>query len=139
MPKDLTQLFQENAGGAPFGFSDTVLKAVRRAADKHARQRQYLWGAFSIASLGAVALSGLYAVHSASASGFSSYFSLLFSDGSTIAGLWREVGLSLLESLPVVAGIAVLGSIVAVLWSLRNLSKYSQNGRLIIGSATRTA
>ncbi len=139
MHKDLTQLFQENAGGAPFGFSDTVLATVRRAADKQTRRRQWFWGAFSLASLGAVVASGMYAAHSAAASGFSSYFSLLFSDGSTVAGLWREVGLSLLESLPVVAGISVLASVVAVLWSLRNLSKYSQNGRLLIGPNARTA
>ena len=139
MQKDLTHLFQESAGGAPFGFSDTVIKAVSRAADAQARKRQYLWGTFSILSLGAFAASGFYAAHSASASGFSSYFSLLFSDGSAVAGLWREIGLSLLESLPVLAGAAVFASIAAVLWSLRNFSKYSPNGRFLISSSARAA
>ena len=138
MQKDLTQLFRESALAAPEGLSEEIFIAVERAAERDARSKRYLWGSFSVVSLGLFVASGFYAAHSASATGFSSYFSLIFSDGSVVKSLWREVGLSLLESLPIIGFGVVLASVVAVLWSLRNFSKYT--GRFIITSrATRAA
>lgn len=138
MQKDLTQLFQESAVGAPEGLSHEIFIAVERAAQKHARSQQYLWGSFSVISLGLFVASGFYAAHSATATGFSNYFSLIFSDGSVVKSIWREVGLSLLESLPILGFGVVLASVFAVLWSLRNFSRHT--GRFIITSrATRTA
>lgn len=135
---DLTRLFEESTEAAPEGFSESVLIAVQNAAERQARDWRRFWGVFSVLSLGTFVASGFYAAHSAAASGFSSYFSLLFSDGSAIAGIWREVGLSLLESLPVLAGAAVFASICAVLWSLRKFSKYAGISLLASFSA-RTA
>lgn len=56
-------------------------------------------------------------------SGIASYFSLLFSDFTTVITFWSEFSLSILEILPVMAVIIFLSAILAFLVSLKFLVK----------------
>lgn len=123
MQKDLSYLFNKTAPTIPDTLSQDIFTAIEYAARAHARERRYIWGTFSVLSIGGCITSGVYAAHAATTSGFSSYFSIIFSDSGTAIKLWREIGLSLLESLPLIGTLVILASIAAVLWSLRNFSK----------------
>jgi hypothetical protein len=129
MTTNLAQLFKTSAPIVPEGISERIFDALECAAKRQAQVRRALWGAFSGVSFVAFIAGGYYAANAANASGFTSYFSLIFSDGTTAASLWREVGLSLVESLPLLGTLIVIGSIAAMLWSIRNFSKYQ--GRFI--------
>ncbi len=139
--KDLGTLFkdQDTQEGlqAPARLEDRVLISVREAAKAEDRKDHIVWGGFFLASVGFFCASIMYAVREFSTSSFGRYFSLIFSDlGSAMHG-WKELSLSLLESLPVAGVVLVLASIVLVLFTIR---KYSRRGNsLIIHSYARIA
>ena len=63
-------------------------------------------------------------------SGFSEFFSLLFSDAGTIAVYWKSMGLALLESLPVAGVIALLGTLLVFLKSIATLASGTRDPRV---------
>ncbi len=64
------------------------------------------------------------------ASNFGVYMSLVFSDGGMFLSFWREIGASLIESLPVIAVAATLALIGFSLWSVRNMVRFMNNKSL---------
>jgi hypothetical protein len=68
-------------------------------------------------------------------SGFYEYFSLIFSDTGSIFSYWKELTLSITESLPVVSIIFTLSLLFICFLSLRYLMKQIGKGQLM-GSAT---
>jgi len=56
-------------------------------------------------------------------SGFSEYFSLIFSDGGSMLTYWKELSFSLAESLPVMSIILTLSTLFVCFLSLRYLIK----------------
>jgi hypothetical protein len=63
------------------------------------------------------------------ASGFSSYASILITDGTNIFGSWRELGMAMVESLPVLSITAVLALVVSSLFSFSKSFLYMRNAR----------
>jgi len=59
-------------------------------------------------------------------SGFAQYLSLVFYDFRTIPLYWQDFGLTLLESLPVIALAGTLSVLFALLASVRLLVKYGR-------------
>ncbi len=49
--------------------------------------------------------------------GFDQYLSLAFSDSSVLITYWKELSLSLVESLPLMAVMLVLGALGLFIWS----------------------
>jgi len=128
MPKNLHQLFKEtDTAVAPSEFCEQVYVRIEHAAAKHVRDQKYLWGSFFIASLSAFIASCFYAFQTFAASSFGSYFSLIFSDTRSIGLVWKELGLSLIESLPIVGIGIFFVSMLAVLYCLRNFSKQTNH------------
>lgn len=122
--KDLQTLFKDPYDiSAPAALADRVLLAVRETARKEDRRDRIAWGSFFLASLAFFGTSVVYAVQEFSNSSFGNYFSLIFSDLGSIVHLWRELGLSLLESLPLTGVLFVLGSTVLVLFTIRKYSR----------------
>lgn len=67
-----------------------------------------------------------YTAHEFAASGFATYLSVLFSDSSVALSYWRELSLSLVESLPSVS-LLILASLISVfLWSLRKAVRHAR-------------
>ncbi|MEI6843173.1 MAG: hypothetical protein WCK48_01530 [bacterium] len=69
----------------------------------------------SVISLGALVPALTYLFHGFSQSGFYEYFSLLISDGGTALSSWKEILLSLVESLPVLEVSAFLALVLVLL------------------------
>jgi hypothetical protein len=65
-----------------------------------------------------------YALGSFAQSGFSTYASLLSSDGSILFLYWKEFTLSIIESLPLMSMTIFLATIFALLLSLKLTLQY---------------
>jgi hypothetical protein len=84
----------------------------------------FLVSGFSTAiSLGMIVPLVSYINNSFSQSGFYQYFSLLFSGDSTVYTYWKEVGVVLIESAPIVGLIALLSAIALLVWSFSRTFK----------------
>ncbi len=113
------------------GALERVLAAV------YARQRQSrLWrvrvfAVTAVLSIGALIPVAISVVNAFAASNFAAYVSLAFSDGSIAASYWKEIGASLIESLPAASLTLALALAGAFLWSLRGAVRFAGNSRLI--------
>jgi|GEM_PF-1333728 len=133
MEHNLSQLLKQADDVAlPSGLMRGILVRLEKEAASFERSQRRLWGTVSALSLAAFLASSWYAVTAFSTSNFGSYFSLIFSDGGSIALWWRELGLSLVESLPLLSLGVFLASICAVLWSARKF--WTRRGRHFITS-----
>ena len=79
----------------------------------------------SIASVSALVASCVYVWNAIMTSGFGQYASLVFTDGSALA-FSKELGLTLVESLPVFGVILVLVTVLSSLWALSKLVRQSK-------------
>ncbi len=61
---------------------------------------------------------GSYLAQSVKQSGFLGYFSLIISENVAIAGYWKELSFSLMESLPILGAAALLASLGLLIWSV---------------------
>jgi len=135
---DLRKLFQQNTTTPlPSNMLERVMFRIEMEIQKRAQKQRYIWGIVSISSLFAFIGSCIYAFEAFSTSGFGNYFSLMLSDSSSALLFWRQLGLSLIESLPVVGVILLLASISLLLWSIRRFSKYT--GTFASQAAIQTA
>ncbi len=73
------------------------------------------WGVAGVSLAGLIAACW-YAVGEVAQSGFLSYFSLVFS--GDVFSVWRELGLALIESLPVVGIVFILSAVFAMVGSI---------------------
>ena len=87
------------------------------------RQRIVIFSVGAAASLAAVFPAFQMLRAEAASSDFFTFSSLLFSDFATVSAYWQNFALSLLEALPVMGLIAVLAAVLALLGSLRFLTK----------------
>ena len=122
----LKNLFkQENEINIPKNLYQQVVFCVEQAIEKKKRQDQIVWGGLFLASLGIFVASAIHTTLVITRSSFGNYFSLIFTDSATALTLWKQIILSLIESLPFIEICIVLTSVAVVLWSIRNFSKSS--------------
>jgi hypothetical protein len=100
-------------------LTERVLLRVlnKKRAVEHTRRRV-------VGVLGGSAIVGLIpaissTVHAFAQSNFSSYLSLLFSDGRHVLLYWKELVASLAESFPITNIALTLGLVAVVCWALR--------------------
>lgn len=109
----------------------------RVLASLYARQQQSrLWRVrvfAATASLSVIALipAAISLARAFAASNFAAYVSLAFSDSSVLASYWKEIGVSLVESLPAVSLMLTLALIGTFLWSLRGMVRFTSNRNFI--------
>ena len=114
--------------------SKGLLERIVRAM--HQRQEQSrLWRVRIFAGSAALSVVALVPVISnlvtaLKASNFGTYVSLLFSDGGMFLAFWKEIGASLIESLPVIAVAGTLALLGVLLWSIRSMVRF-MNNRLV--------
>lgn len=132
MRQDYKQLFSNLQEPAPSaGLSDRVIASIK--ADRKWRQihlRVYAYLAIFVFSSIALIPSVLLVRNNLSGTGFTQYFSLLFTDFSVIMGYWQNYSLTLLESLPTFSLSVFLGLIVLILLSFRKLTIYLRPSQL---------
>lgn len=82
------------------GLSAKILLSIEREKQRIARIRLSVFSLLSLGSSFALVFIMPYAQEGFSHSGFTDYFSLLFSDTGTVLTFWKEFALSIVESLP---------------------------------------
>jgi len=105
------------ATAAPNVLESRILGRVERSIAVNAKVRMY-----SYITTGCVAVVGCVLVintmiASMASSGFTSYVSILASDGGVLLGSWREFGMALIESFPIVSGVVVIALVLAAIYS----------------------
>ena len=121
MTKDLYTLLKQDKELVP--DNSELLMRIFNAIDakraKTIRIQKIFWsmasGAFTLATVvtGYGAASALYN------SDFGNYFSLLFSDTGSFMVIWRELSISMFESLPIIGIALFLASLYLLFWSAR--------------------
>jgi len=129
MTKDWEKLFTYyNAPEPPVGLLAKILERINQ--EKRLLTLKRRLAIFSAGLIGAIilfipALKGVIAGFAES--GFTQYFSLLFSDAEIVLAYWQNYVFSLLETLPVVSLILFLAIILAILELLKLLVKDLKN------------
>jgi len=122
---DKKALFTISATAPRPGAAQRVLIALyaKQRESRLWRVRIFATTAFlSVAALVPVAIS---LVKAFAASNFAVYVSLIFSDGISY---WKEIGASLIGSLPAVSLMLTLALLGTFLWSLRVMARFSTTG-----------
>jgi hypothetical protein len=101
---------------------------IRSEEKKIAKQQLVVSALLAVASIGAIVASVKYALTAFYQSGFYSYASLLLSDPDMVLRYWREFGLALLESLPVIGIVCFLIAVFALLMSFRSFARNMRFG-----------
>jgi len=113
----------------PEGLLDEVLLRIYGVQRRWTRVRTALFGFCAVAA-GALLVPAWGALQNELAlSGFTRFISLAFSDWSAIITYGKDLGISLLESLPVLSAVAVLGLLLAFMASLGGLVRNAEAGR----------
>lgn len=104
---------------APKDLALKIMSRIQKEERRRTRARLLFFGTLFFVSLFALipALNELYVEFSQT--GFSQFVSLIFSDAGTLAMYWQDFIFSLAESFPVIGTSMVLGSLFALLLSLR--------------------
>jgi hypothetical protein len=100
----------------PKGLAGRVLAMISMEEKRMAKVRTWIFGSASVASFGLSLWAVIYLVESVKQSGFWQYFSLIFTDKVALT-YWRELSLSLVESLPIVSVIVFLAAVGFFIWS----------------------
>src|SRR3989338_679254 len=102
---------------------DNVLRRIGHEKQRVVRRR-FAFFSLTLASSAIGAIPAFQWVMSSFAeSGSLEFLSLIFSDFGTVSAYWRSFGFALLESLPVLGIIALLGAVFVFLQSLRLASR----------------
>ncbi|HWB33793.1 MAG TPA: hypothetical protein VG753_00515 [Candidatus Paceibacterota bacterium] len=112
---------------APSGLLEKTLARLSLAARRRAQLAFALHSIFALGSLAALLPAVAYAGQQFAASGFSTYLSLIFSDSGAAATYWRELGLSLMDSLPSLALIAVIVPLCVFIWAVLTIPRSARS------------
>lgn len=108
----------------PEGLESRIITRIRRASILKARIRLALSSCGTVIAGALVLPAYSYTASELAESGFGSYASLILSDGAMLTAFWKEFGLTLLESFPIL-GVTMLCA--AVLLSLSMLRLATKN------------
>ena len=101
MQKEFYKILSEEKYKPENGFAAEVWLSIKREEKKNARRKLWLLSTLGISSLSAAIPTASAALRDLAGSGFYEYLSLAFSNGGRALEYWKELSLSLLESLPV--------------------------------------
>lgn len=127
MEKDYQKLFRGlGCPSVPVGLYDSVLLRIDGEARRASRLRLAVFVPLVVLSSVATVVSFQYLARETVQSGLSEYLSILFSDEGTILLYWKEFLISLAEQAPVFGMTLFLGTIVALVSSLKATIKNTQ-------------
>ena len=111
------EILKEAKVEPPRGLSDSISVRVREVEHNAWHTRFVTFIATTLVSSVALVVATIRLWSDLAQSGFYQYFSLLLSDGATLSLYWKQLGLSLVESLPLL-NLAILLSVLGVfIWS----------------------
>lgn len=97
-----------------------IILGIIKEEQHSAKVYFFAFSAILLVSLVGVVASFKYLMQGFTESGFYEYLSLLFSGDSTVYIYWKELSLSLIDSMPVIGIIAFLTAIAVLIWSGAN-------------------
>ena len=104
-----------------------VFSNIDKERAKAIKTQKIIWSASSVVFLFVTIVTGWHAVSSIISSDTGSYISLVFSDTGSAITLWREITISIVESLPIIGIGLFLASIYLLFWSARKYSVRTHN------------
>lgn len=107
----------------PKGLLEKIMKRIHREERLLVLRRIIIFSAMLIGSVAAFVPSFKTLSADLSQSGFLRFFSLIFSDFSSIRMYWQSFTMILLETLPVVSVVIFLAVLLAFLESIKHLTK----------------
>ena len=121
MTKDLYSLFKETKEITPDNSEllMRIFNAIDAKRDKAIRTQKIIWRSTSFVFTLATFATGWSAARSLMSSDFGTYFSLIFSDMGSFTTIWRELSISIFESLPIIGIGLFLASLYLLFWSTR--------------------
>jgi hypothetical protein len=115
--KNKNILFQEI--DPPQELFSAILARIARARQRAARIRIAVFSSGLFISVVMLVPAVSYLAHEFYASGFYDYVSVFFVDNTMATTYWRELLISMAETLPSLAILLLLGLVAVALWSLR--------------------
>ena len=107
---------------------EKIFSNIDKERAKAIRTQKILWSSTSFAFLIITIITGWHAVSGIIYSDTGSYLSLVFSDTSQALTIWKELAMSIVESLPIIGIGLFLASVYLLFWSTR---KYSIRSRTL--------
>jgi hypothetical protein len=118
----------------PRGLARDVLFRIELAQRRSARIRLICTGIIACVSFIVLIPMLRYVIQGFSQSGFYEYISIIFYDGGLLVSYWKEILLSLIDSVPYLGITGVFLSVLVLLWSfghvIRNMKNASFHIRL---------
>jgi hypothetical protein len=105
----------------PKGLLEKIIKRIRREERLLVLRRVLIFSTTLICSVFGFIPATNMLLSDSNQSGFLRFFSLIFSDFSTVATYWQSFSLALLQTLPVISVVALLAILFVFLQSLRLL------------------
>jgi hypothetical protein len=134
MEDKLTHIFQKARYETSPGLGMDIWRNIARRNKKAAQIKLWSFAAVTLLSLVLLIPAANTLALDFSKSGFYEYFSLIFSGGSGAIAYWRELGFSILESLPAMSIIFVLSLVFFLFLSIRQIFKQINRGQIINSS-----
>ncbi len=101
----------------PSGFEAQVLSHIEAFQLRRTRIRTWSFGGASLCALALTILIGNSLYSALARSGFYEYVSLVFSADGTLFSYWKELGISILESTPILGMIILLAAVTLCIWT----------------------
>ena len=134
MKHNLTTIFQKAKYEPSTDLAENIWQTIMRRNKRQIQFRLWAFACLGIASLGGLVPVFKMLLGDLTQSGFYEYFSLIFSDGGSIVSYWKELVLSLAESLPVMSIIFALSLVFVFFLSMRFLMKQINRDHLILAA-----
>ena len=99
-----------------------VFTRIESAQAKKIKTQKIIWMTTSFVFSCVVIFTGIRVVSGMISSNFGDYFSLIFSDTTTALSIWKELSISIIDSLPIIGIGLFLASIYLLFWSAKKYS-----------------
>jgi len=108
-------------------MSEKVLIRIEHVRLIQVRLRALIYGIFVIGTLGTLKPAFTFLADGARHSGFSYYASVLFYGGVSLAESWKNLTLSLVQSMPVIESAVFVAIVLVFAYSLRHIASVLSN------------
>jgi hypothetical protein len=118
-PNTYKQLFSmASSPMAPKGLDEKIMQQIERSVRIKSKIKGWSYATLSFFAItGCVWFTYIF-LGNMSSSGFMSYISILTSDGVAVWSSWKELGLAMVESFPILSGSVTLALVIASLYSI---------------------
>ncbi len=110
----------------PPHLQQSIVKRIKKNAQRRTALVFGLYSALALGMLGAFIPAYFYMKNEIARTGFSEFLALAYSDSALVVSNWREMTLTLLESLPIMSITIMLGLTFTFLVSLRMMAQVSR-------------